>query len=66
MHLHDKNYARYLSEEPEWAARAEKVAERLHDLTSFIVNHLGITDVGQDSMGVQYSIPPAAFLVSWV
>ncbi|HFO8540243.1 TPA: heterodisulfide reductase-related iron-sulfur binding cluster, partial [Escherichia coli] len=29
-----------------WAARAEKVAERLHDLTSFIVNHLGITDVG--------------------
>ncbi|GJH64847.1 hypothetical protein ECZC04_54070 [Escherichia coli] len=41
-----KNYARYLSEEPEWAARAEKVAERLHDLTSFIVNHLGITDVG--------------------
>ncbi|EMX4382922.1 (Fe-S)-binding protein [Escherichia coli] len=41
-----KNYAHYLSDEPEWAARAEKVAERLHDLTSFIVNHLGITDVG--------------------
>lgn len=66
MHLHDKNYARYLSEEPEWAARAEKVAERLHDLTSFIVNHLGITDVGAKLNGRAVYHPSCSLSVSWV
>ena len=45
-----KTYAKYfrefLPEEPEWAERAEKVAARIHDLTGFIVNELGVTDVG--------------------
>ena len=45
-----KSYAHYfeefLPEEPEWAERAERVAARLHDLTSFIVNVLGVEDVG--------------------
>lgn len=41
-----KNYAQYLMDEPEWAARAIKLAARMHDLTSFIVNDLGIVDVG--------------------
>lgn len=41
-----KSYAGYLQEEPEWAARAEKVAARMFDLTSFIVNQLGVVDVG--------------------
>lgn len=36
-----------ICDEPEFAARDKKVAERLHDLTPFIVvNHLGITDLG--------------------
>ncbi len=30
----------YLADEPEWASRAEKVAARMQDLTSF-VNTLG-------------------------
>lgn len=41
-----KSYPKYLKDEPEWAARAQKVSERIHDLTSFIVNDLGIVDVG--------------------
>lgn len=41
-----KSYPGYLAEEPEWALRAEKVAARMHDLTSFIVNKLGVVDVG--------------------
>ncbi|WJV52448.1 (Fe-S)-binding protein [Prodigiosinella aquatilis] len=41
-----KSYSTYLTAEPEWVRRAEAVANRMHDLTSFIVNHLGVTDVG--------------------
>lgn len=41
-----KNYATYLKDEPEWAERAKKVSARFHDLTDFIVNHLGVTKVG--------------------
>ena len=40
-----KNYVHYFAEQPDWLLRAEKIASRVHDLTSFIVNHLGITDV---------------------
>ena len=43
-----KNYPEYFTRfgEPEWAKRAEKVAARFCDLTDFIVNKLGKTDVG--------------------
>lgn len=41
-----KNYAGYLSDEPEWARRAQAVADRMQDLTSFIVDVLGVVDVG--------------------
>ena len=41
-----KHYPQYLQAEPEWAARAQKVADRFHDLTDFIVNKLGVTNVG--------------------
>lgn len=41
-----KSYPTYLADEPEWALRAEKVAARMYDLTSFIVNTLGVVDVG--------------------
>ncbi|PJG85900.1 (Fe-S)-binding protein [Conservatibacter flavescens] len=43
-----KNYAEVFQREGEsqWAARAEKVANRFHDLTDFIVNVLGVTNVG--------------------
>ncbi|MGM3185135.1 (Fe-S)-binding protein [Dickeya oryzae] len=41
-----KSYATWLSDEPAWAKRAEQVAARMFDLTSFIVNTLGVVDVG--------------------
>ena len=41
-----RHYPEYLVDEPEWALRAERVAGRMKDLTSFIVNTLGVTDVG--------------------
>lgn len=43
-----KNYPQYFErfDEALWAERAKKVAERFHDLTDFIVNTLGVTDVG--------------------
>lgn len=41
-----KHYADYLAHEPEWAQRAKRVADRMEDLTSFIVNTLGVTDLG--------------------
>lgn len=41
-----KSYPTYLADEPEWALRAEKVSARMQDLTSFIVNKLGVVDVG--------------------
>lgn len=43
-----KHYADYFTSagEPEWAVRAQKVADRFHDLTDFIVNTLGVTDIG--------------------
>lgn len=41
-----RHYSDWLAGEPEWARRAERVAARLVDLTSFIVNRLGVTDVG--------------------
>ncbi|EEZ41270.1 predicted L-lactate dehydrogenase Fe-S oxidoreductase subunit YkgE [Photobacterium damselae subsp. damselae CIP 102761] len=41
-----KKYPEYLADEPEWAARAQKVSDRLFELTQFIVNQLGIENVG--------------------
>ncbi|MCL6408122.1 (Fe-S)-binding protein [Dickeya dadantii] len=41
-----RHYADWLVDEPAWASRAERVAGRMVDLTSFIVNRLGVTDVG--------------------
>ncbi|KHN62532.1 hypothetical protein OI70_01325 [Dickeya fangzhongdai] len=46
-----RHYADWLAEEPEWARRAERVAGRMVDLTSFIVNQLGVTDVGASLPG---------------
>ena len=41
-----RHYQDWLSDEPEWAMRAARIASRMVDLTSFIVNQLGVTDVG--------------------
>lgn len=46
-----KNYPHYLAGEPDWVARAKRVAARMQDLTSFIVNDLGIQDVGARLQG---------------
>lgn len=41
-----KKYPDYLADEPEWADRAQKVADRLYELTQFIVNELKVVNVG--------------------
>lgn len=41
-----KRYPEYLVSEPDWAERAQKVSERLFELTQFIVNQLGVENVG--------------------
>ncbi|QUM78507.1 (Fe-S)-binding protein [Moritella sp. 24] len=41
-----KKYPEYLADEPEWAARAQAVSDRLFELTQFIVNELNIENVG--------------------
>ncbi|WP_192457048.1 (Fe-S)-binding protein [Musicola keenii] len=41
-----KSYPALFTDEPEWAQRAANVAARMCDLTSFIVNTLGVVDVG--------------------
>jgi len=41
-----KRYPEYLADEPEWAERAQQVADRLYELTQFIVNQLGTVNVG--------------------
>ena len=46
-----KKYPEYLVDEPEWALRAQKVADRLYELTQFIVNELGVTHVGARLQG---------------
>lgn len=39
-------YARLLANEPQWALRAQKMGEKLYEFTEFIVDVLGVTDVG--------------------
>ncbi|MFD0965540.1 (Fe-S)-binding protein [Seminibacterium arietis] len=48
-----KNYAEIFQRfnEKDWANRAKKVADRFYDLTDFIVNKLGITNVGATLQG---------------
>lgn len=41
-----KKYPEYLADEPEWAERAQKVADRLFELTQFLVNVLKVEDIG--------------------
>lgn len=41
-----KKYPEYLADEPEWADRAKKVADRLFELTQFVVRQLGVENVG--------------------
>ncbi|MBE2898371.1 (Fe-S)-binding protein [Pasteurellaceae bacterium 20609_3] len=41
-----KNYGDYLKGDGDWAARAQRVADRFYDLTDFIVNQLNVTNVG--------------------
>ncbi|AAU37359.1 MULTISPECIES: (Fe-S)-binding protein [Basfia] len=48
-----KNYPEYFTRfnEPQWAERAQKIADRFYDLTDFIVNVLGVTNVGATLTG---------------
>lgn len=60
-----KSYPTYLADEPEWASRAAKVAARMQDLTSFIVNKLGVVDVGASLQGRAVYHPSCSPPVSW-
>lgn len=46
-----KNYPTYLINEPDWASRALTVSNRVHELTSFIVNKLHVVNVGASLYG---------------
>lgn len=39
-------YPHLFQDEPQWHARAERLATRTFELTEFLVNQLGVTDVG--------------------
>ena len=39
-------YVHFLEGEPDWQKRAEKVASKIYEFTEFIVDVLGVTDVG--------------------
>ncbi|WP_281258227.1 (Fe-S)-binding protein [Photobacterium lipolyticum] len=41
-----KKYPKYLADEPDWAERAQNIADRLYELTLFIVGQLGVENVG--------------------
>ena len=57
-----KSYASYLAAEPEWAARAERLSERLFELTDFIVTQLGVTQVGARLSGKAVYHPSCSLL----
>lgn len=42
------HFADLFPEEPDWQARARRIAERTHELSGFLVNVLGIEDVGAE------------------
>ncbi|GLO62640.1 hypothetical protein MACH09_31480 [Vibrio sp. MACH09] len=46
-----KKYPQYLADEPEWASRAQRVADRLFELTQFIVNELKVEHLGAKLKG---------------
>lgn len=60
-----KSYPDYLKDEPEWAKRAAHVADRIYDLTSFIVNTLNVVDVGATCPARGFIIPPAVCFANW-
>ncbi len=45
-------YRDLFADDPEMLERAKAVAEKTHELTDFIVNVLGVTDVGASSFGL--------------
>lgn len=55
-----KGYPTFLADEPEWAERAKRVSDRLIDITCFIVNTLGIKDVGASLPGKAVYHPSCA------
>lgn len=56
-----KNYPLYLKED-EWHERAVAVANRVHELTSFIVDELGVEDVGAHLDGKAVYHPSCSLL----
>jgi L-lactate dehydrogenase complex protein LldE len=44
-------YPELFKEEPEWEKRAESLAERTYEFTDFVVNVLGVDDVGSTYHG---------------
>lgn len=46
-----KHYPELLADDPVWAPRARQVSERIFELSQFIVDEMGITDVGAEFNG---------------
>lgn len=46
VHMIRHNYPELFAEEPEWLARAQALAKRTYEFTEYLVDVLGVTDVG--------------------
>ncbi|HKP69060.1 MAG TPA: (Fe-S)-binding protein, partial [Pyrinomonadaceae bacterium] len=46
-----KHFREVFPDEPEWRARADRIAAKTHELSSFLVNVLGVDDVGAVASG---------------
>lgn len=57
-----KNYPEYLIDEPSWHERALNVARRVQEMTSFIVDTLGVVDVGAKLSGRAVYHPSCSLL----
>lgn len=57
-----KSYPDYLKDDPDWAERARHFADRVIELTTFIVDQLGVTEVGARLPGKAVYHPSCSLL----
>lgn len=57
-----KAYPEYLRNEPEWAKRAQAVADRLFELTQFVVRELGVVQLGAKLVGTAVYHPSCSLI----
>ena len=59
------NYAELFSDDPAWLDRAQHLAARTYEFTEYLVDVLGVDDVGRDGTGRSRTIPPATCSAGW-